>query len=197
MIIGNQKPMRIIGYVESSMTQEFLQAIGKTHTVDVIHPSKFQIDPDYQYIVSISVDLAERQQIIERIDQHSLDLVTFIHDTSLIGTAPPANIGPGSFIFPFTIIALGSVIGRHCIIGSHNLIGHYSQLGNNCITRPGVTICDKSTVGNHCVFNFKSTVINKATVTDHVEVMALTNIVKDVSHPGKYVGTLARRIKDS
>lgn len=197
MIVGNQKPIRIIGYVDSSMTQEFLQAIGKTNKCDVIHPGKFQIDTNYQYIVSISVDLEERQQIIEQIDQHNLDLATFIHDTSLIGTLPPASIGPGSFVFPFTIIALGSRIGRHCIIGPHNLIGHYSQLGNNCITRPGVTICDKSTVGNHCVFNFKSTVINKATVTDHVEVMALTNIVKNITRPGKYVGTLARRINGS
>lgn len=197
MIIGNQKPIRIIGYIESSMTQEFLESISRTHEVEVVRPSDFTVDADYQYIVAVTVDMEERQQLIKIIDENNLDLITFIHDTSLIGTHPPAEIGPGSFIFPFAIVALGSKMGRHCIIGPHNLIGHYSQLGNNCITRPGVTICNKSVVGDHCVFNVRSTVTNKVTVTDHVEVMGLTNVVKDLELPGRYVGTLARRVTES
>jgi acetyltransferase-like isoleucine patch superfamily enzyme len=196
MIVGNHKPIRIIGYTESSMTQEFVNEIAKTHTVDVVSPKNFVPDDTYQYIVSVTFDLEERQQLLGLLDQHDLDLVTVIHDTCLIGTEPPAQIGAGTFIFPFSTVSLGAQVGRHCIIGPYNLIGHYSQLGNNCITRPGVIISDKSRVGNHCVFNIRSTVTNKVTIVDRVEVSGLTNVVKDIVVPGQYAGSSARRIGD-
>ena len=194
----NNNPIRIIGYSESSMTQEFVNEISKTHSAEVIAPVDFlnDIDPKYQYIVSVTFDLVERKKIINIVDQHNLDLITVIHDTTLVGTNPPAEIQPGTFIFPFSSIALGSKVGRHCIIGSYNLIGHYSHLGNNCLTRPAVIISDKSTVGNHCVFNIKSTVTNKSKIVDNVEVLGLTNVVKNIDHPGRYAGSSARRLGD-
>jgi acetyltransferase-like isoleucine patch superfamily enzyme len=196
MIIGNCKPIRIIGYAQSSMTQEFVNEIAKTQGAEVVEPKNFAPDSAFQYIVSITFDLSERQQILALVDQHNLDLVTVIHDTCLIGTEPPALIGAGTFIFPFSTVALGSCIGRHCIIGPYNLIGHYSQLGDNCITRPGVIISDKSQVGDHCVFNVRSTVTNKVKIVGDVEVAGLTNVVKDISVPGRYAGSSARRIGD-
>jgi UDP-3-O-[3-hydroxymyristoyl] glucosamine N-acyltransferase len=196
IITVNQNPIRIIGYTESSMTQEFLNEIGKTHKVEVILPQDFINNqfPDYQYIVSVSVDFIQRKKIIDIIDKNNFDLITVIHDTTLIGSVPPAVIQPGTFIFPFCSIALGSHIGKHCIIGPYNLIGHYSRIGNNCITRPSVVISDKSTVGNNCVFNIRSTVTNKVVIVDNVEVLGLTNVVKNIETAGRYVGSTARKI---
>jgi acyl-[acyl carrier protein]--UDP-N-acetylglucosamine O-acyltransferase len=196
IITVNNNPIRIIGYTESSMTQEFVNEISKTHSAEVISPLNFVPDNNYQYIVAVTFDLAERRQIIDLVDQYGLDLITVIHDTSLIGSNPPAQIGAGSFIFPFSSLALGSQTGRHCIIGPYNLIGHYSQLGDNCITYPGVIICGKSTVGNHCVFNTKSAATNRVTVTDNVAVMALSSVVKNIDQPGRYAGSRAKRVGD-
>ena len=197
MIIGNDKPICIIGYAQSSMTQEYVNEISKTHAVQVIEPTNFVANTDYQYIVAVTLDLAERKHMIDLLDQNNLDLVTVIHDTSLIGSDPPAQIGAGTFVFPFTIVALGSVVGPHSVIGPYNLIGHYSRVGRNCITRPGVIISDKSTVGNDCVFNIKATVTNKVRIVDNVEIMGLTNVVKDIDQAGRYAGFSARRISDS
>jgi UDP-3-O-[3-hydroxymyristoyl] glucosamine N-acyltransferase len=196
MIRGNSKPIRIIGYPQSTMTQEFVNEISKTHSAEVVEPQNFVPNSEFQYIVAVTFDLQERQQIIDLVDQHQLDLITVIHDSSLIGTNPPANIGAGTFVFPFSIVALGSRTGRHCIIGPYNLVGHYSELGNNCITRPGVTISDKSKVGNNCVFNIKATITNKVKITDNVAVMGLSNVVKDIDRPGRYAGSTARRVGD-
>jgi carbonic anhydrase/acetyltransferase-like protein (isoleucine patch superfamily) len=194
IVTVNNNPIRIIGYAESSMTQEFINEISKTHSAEVVSPLNFVPDNNYQYIVAVTFDLAERRQIIEEVDQHGLDLITVIHDTSLIGSNPPAQIGAGSFIFPFSSLALGSQTGRNCIIGPYNLIGHYSRLGDNCITRPGVTISDKSNVGNNCVLNIKSTVTNKAHMVDHVELKAFSSVTKNIIKPGVYIGTPARQI---
>lgn len=194
MIIGNDKPIRIIGYVESSMTQEFVEEISRTRPVTVIGVQNFLNNPDsqFQYIVSVSFDFAERKHVIDTVDSLDLDRITVINDKSLIGNSP-APVQPGTFIFPFCNISLGSSIGRHCIIGSYSQIGHYSTIGRNCVLRPGVMITDKSTVGNNCVFNIRSTVTNCATVVDDVELMAFANVAKDITVPGQYIGSTARK----
>ena len=199
MIIGNNKPIRIIGYNESSMTQEFVNEMALTQLVEVISPKDFLLLPDqnnYQYIISVSYDLEERKKLIAYVDQQNLDLITVISGTTLVGTTPAAVIHPGTFVFPFCNISIASTIGRHCIVGSYSLIGHYASIGNNCILRPGVMVTGKSTVGNNCTINTRSTITNNSNVTDNVEIMAFTNVVKNIIESGKYIGSTARRQPD-
>jgi len=197
MIIANTKPIRIIGYAESSMTKEFVNEVNKTHLAEVIAPTDFLNLTDkniYQYIVSISVDLDERMNITTLIDQYGLDLITVVHDTTILNQDLLSSVGNGTFIFPFCNLAHGARVGRHCIISSYSLIGHYATINNNCILRPGVMITDRSTVGKNCMINIRSTVTNKATITNNVEISGCSSVTKDITQPGKYAGTPARRI---
>ena len=199
MIIANNKPIKIIGHAESSMTAEFLNEINATHSAEVIQPNDFLLLPDqdnYQYIIAVSYDPAERKKLIDYIDQQKLDLITVINDTALVGADPAAVIHPGTFIFPFCNISIASTVGRHCIVGSYSLVGHYASVGDNCILRPGVMITGKSTVGNNCIINTRSTITNNSIVTDNVEIMAFTNVVKNIVKPGRYLGSRARRQSD-
>lgn len=197
MLIANNKPIAIIGYRESSMTHEFINAISKTHNPIVLEPEEYlclKNFDEHQYIVSAWQDLEERQKIVDHIDQHRLDLVTYIDDSAQVGSIPPAKINSGSFVFPFSNLGLASSIGRHCIIGAYSMVGHYSKLGNACILRPGVIIVGKSQIGNFCIFNARSTVTNQAIVCDHVEIMGFSAVAKNINVPGRYAGTPARRI---
>lgn len=197
MIIANQKPILIVGYQQGSSAQEIFAALKSNRSqVDIIEPdSFFNLDNyhEYQYIVSEQSDRKKRTQVIEFLDQNNLDLVTFIHDTAVVGQIPPAKIGAGSFVFPFCTLSIHSEIGRHCIVGSYSLIGHYSRLGNNCFLRPGVMINGKSSVGNNCVLNTRVTVTNKSRISDNIELMAFTNVTKNLTDPGKYIGSTARK----
>jgi UDP-3-O-[3-hydroxymyristoyl] glucosamine N-acyltransferase len=195
MIIGNDKLIRIIGYSESSMTQEFVGEISLARPVTVIGTKDFLNDPDpqFQYIVSVSFDFAERKAVIDTVDSLDLDLITVISDQSLVGNNPEPVIQPGTFVFPFCNISLGAAIGRHCIISPYSMLGHYSTIGRNCVLRPGVMITDKSTVGDNCVFNIRSTVTNRATIVDDVELMAFANVAKNIATPGRYIGSTARK----
>jgi UDP-3-O-[3-hydroxymyristoyl] glucosamine N-acyltransferase len=57
-------------------------------------------------------------------------------------------------------------------------------------------VTGKSTVGNNCIINTRSTITNDSTVTDDVEIMAFTNVVKNIVEPGRYLGVTARRQPD-
>jgi len=193
MIIGNEKPLMIIGYVESAMTFEFLQAINNDESCscEVITPINFYSileKSKYQYIVSINFDLKERLEIINFLEKENLDVFTVIHETCVMGSKPKPTIGLGSFVFPYTIIGLGANIGNHCIISTQSMIGHFTSLGDNCILRPGVMIVDKSVVGKNCVFNLRSSV-RRGKITDDVEIGEHSQVrKKNITISGKYAG---------
>jgi UDP-3-O-[3-hydroxymyristoyl] glucosamine N-acyltransferase len=198
MIIANQKPIYIIGYVASSMTHEFVNEISKTHSSEIIEPEDFLKllnRQQYQYIVASWIDLTLRRQVTDLIDQQNLDLITVISDTAAVGRHPLSDIHPGTFIFDFCRIGLGSSIGKHCIISEYSLVGHYTKIEKGCILRPGVIVVDRSRIGNNCLLNTRSTVVNGAVLCDGVQLMGFSTITKDVVVPGKYAGTPARKIK--
>jgi UDP-3-O-[3-hydroxymyristoyl] glucosamine N-acyltransferase len=199
MIIGNEKPLIIIGYPESSMTEEFLEVVHETNPCKVIKPLDFYSMAEkskYQYIVSITFDCKERLEIIKFLEKENLDMFTVIHDTCIIGNKPRPQIGAGSFIFPNVIICLAANIGKNCIIGSQSMVGHYSSLADNCLLRPGVMVVGKSNVGKNCILNVRSTIINQAQISDNVEILGFAQVRKSIKEPGRYGGNPIKKFKD-
>jgi UDP-3-O-[3-hydroxymyristoyl] glucosamine N-acyltransferase len=95
-------------------------------------------------------------------------------------------------ISAFSTILLHAKIGKHCILETYCLVAHYSELKDNVIMHVGTMIAGKTTVGNNCLFNFKSSAINNIIICDNVEVGAFSNITKNVTMPGRYLGSVAR-----
>jgi UDP-3-O-[3-hydroxymyristoyl] glucosamine N-acyltransferase len=58
----------------------------------------------------------------------------------------------------------------------------------------GVAIAGKTTVGENCTFKFKSSVLNNVNITDNVTVGALSNVTKDITKSGRYLGSIARYV---
>lgn len=189
MIIRNEKPLMVIGYKESSITDEFLQVILKSNHCELIDPASFYSMTNkekYQYIVSVIWDWAERIKIIEFLEKEKLDLFTAIDETCVLGDRPAPTIGAGSFINVNTIVNLRATVGKHCIISEQSIIGHYSSIGDNCYLGPGVMVVGKSTIGKNCFLGVRSTVLNKAKIVDNVKILPFSKIWKDIDKPGKY-----------
>lgn len=197
MIIGNEKPLVVIGYLESSMTNEFVQAINATNPCEVIKPLDFYHITEkskYQYIVSITFDWAERLEIINFLEKEGLDMFTVIHDTCVIGNKPAPIIGAGTFIFPNVIVGLAASVGKNCIIGSQSMVGHHSALGDCCWIKPGSMVLGKSHVGNNCILNARTTITNSIKITNDVEIGACAYVRKDIKASGKYAGNPLKKL---
>jgi len=197
MIIENNKSIRIIGYSESSMTDGCLNwfSLESKNTIQIITPENFLKLRDkfkYQYFVGFSLDMNLRKVVCDEIDNLELDCVTYIHDTCV--GFDNCKIGKGVAIFPFSTILYYSNIGNHCWIETHCLIAHHTTLGKGSILHVGTLISGKVTIGEYCTFGFKSSVINKINITNNVTLGAFSNATKDISKPGRYVGTIARYI---
>jgi UDP-3-O-[3-hydroxymyristoyl] glucosamine N-acyltransferase len=202
---GSNKPLCLIGVAKSVMTQEGLFYLENgyndpDHTagpVTVITPDEFLALADktrYQYCVVFTLDAGARTHIINILESQKLDCFSYVHHTSVIRNdiAITKVIGHGSFLCSFNTVMMGATIGKHCILETYCLISHYSTLADNVIIHSGTLIAGKTTIGSGCIFNFKAASLNALTICNGVEVGALSTVTKDITMPGRYMGSIAR-----
>ena len=198
MMIKNEKPLKIIGYSESMLTQDSMY-YGKNFVnedISIMTPDEFknlQSKDDFQYFIGFALDLKEREQTIDLLDEYDSDCVTFIHETASVHEG--AVIGKGSCVANFSTVMQGAVLGKHCFVETYCLISHNTTVGNNCMLHSGTMIAGKTTIGKNCMFNFRSGVMNKLDICDNTVVGAFSNVTKNIDTPGVYVGTPARKLR--
>lgn len=196
IIRSDKKSIKVIGYEQSSMTKDYVNFISKESKSDVsiVTPENF-FDLDdhkkYQYIIGFCIDMEMRKKVCDIIDYYNLECISYIDNSSII--LNNAEIGKGVFIGPFTTVE-ESIINNYIFIGCYCLIAHDVSLGRNTIINPGTLIAGKTTIGENCTFGLKSSAINKISITDNVNVGAFSNITKNITKPGRYVGTIARYV---
>jgi acetyltransferase-like isoleucine patch superfamily enzyme len=201
----NDKPLRMIGIPQSTLSQEGTHFIEKECIGDfkMITPSEFlslENKHDYQYLAMFSLNIKERLDVLNVLDSEQLDCFTYIHDSVIIykdlKNMPWEEaiqvVGYNCFLAPMSSILLNSKIGNHCLIETYCLISHYSELKDNVFLHSGTMIAGRTIIGKNCMFNFKSATLNKLTICDDVEVGALSNVTKDITQPGRYIGSVAR-----
>jgi carbonic anhydrase/acetyltransferase-like protein (isoleucine patch superfamily) len=198
MLIKNDKPIRIIGYPESSMTEEYCQFFKKDGFDDfeVILPEDFKslVDKEkYQYIIAFSLDMKLRKEICDLLDDLDLDCVTYVNDLTYIFDS--CKIGKGCFISYGVLISWDCSIGDHCYFGMRSIISHDCSIGKNCILSADSGVAGKTTIGNNCSLMFSSRVLNKLSLTDGVTIGAFSNLTKNAEIEGTYVGRIARLMK--
>jgi UDP-3-O-[3-hydroxymyristoyl] glucosamine N-acyltransferase len=198
MMIKNEKPLKIIGYSESMLTQDSMY-YGKNFVnedISIMTPDEFknlQSKDDFQYFIGFALDLKEREQTIDLLDEYDSDCVTFIHETASVHEG--AIIGKGSCVANFSTVMQGAVLGKHCFVETYCLISHNTTVGNNCMLHSGTMIAGKTNIGKNCMFNFRSGVMNKLDICDNTVVGAFSNVTKNIDTPGVYVGTPARKLR--
>lgn len=197
MIIENDKPIKIIGYSESSLTDGALQwfLLETKNKIEIISPEAFlnlQNKTSYQYFVAFSLDMNLREKICNIIDDLQLDCITYIHDSCVVFDT--CSIGKGVFIGSYSTIAYHTCIEDHCWIECNCLISHHVNLGKGCIIHGGSSIAGKVQIGQYSTLNFKSSVLNNLSVIDKTEIGAFSNVTKTITKPGRYVGSIARYI---
>lgn len=202
MLLANDKPICLIGFEQSTITQEayFFLSQEFTGRFVTISPDEFlALDnkQQYQYFVAFTLDVRKRMDVIDVIESMNLDCIRYMHDTCVCYTKDPTEIlGHGSFVSPFSTLLRDSHVGRHCIIETYCLLSHYSTLGDNVILHSGTLIAGKTIIGANSVFNFKSGALNGLTICGDIEVGGSSTITKSIELPGYYVGSPARRLGD-
>ncbi len=149
-------------------------------------------DPEkYEIVVAVG-DPTQRQKIVNTLPK-TTKYFTHIHSTAQIH-GNDVEIGEGSIICAGSIITTNVKIGKHCHLNLITTIGHDCVIGNYFTTAPGVQISGNEIIGERVYFGTRSSIKQKLKVCDDVIVGMNAGVVKDITEPGVYVGTPAKKI---
>ncbi len=103
--------------------------------------------------------------------------------------------GDGAVVMDGTVINIGATLGRGAIVNTNSTIEHDVVLDDWVHVAPGATISGGVKVGRFSMIGAGATVIEGIKIAAGCVVGAGATVVHDLTEPGVYVGTPARRIK--
>ena len=103
--------------------------------------------------------------------------------------------GEGAVVMDGAVINSGATLGRFAIINTHSTVEHDVALADWVHVAPGATISGGATVGQFSMIGAGATVIEGIKIAPGCMVGAGAVVVRDLTEPGVYVGSPARRIK--
>lgn len=105
------------------------------------------------------------------------------------------TIGEGVAVMDGVVINCGAVIGQGAIVNTNSTVEHDVRIDDWVHIAPGVTISGGVTIGRFSMIGAGATVIEGRQITSECIVGAGSTVVYDLTEPGVYVGSPARRIK--
>lgn len=153
--------------------------------------SKFD-ENKYQIIVAVA-DSIEREKIVNKLPTNT-KFFTFIHPTAQV-MCNDVVIGEGSFIGANSILTTNIILGKHAILNRGNHIGHDSTIGDYFSAMPGAIVSGNVVIGKNVYIGTNSSIREKLCISNNVKIGLNGGVVKDITEPGIYVGTPAKKNK--
>jgi UDP-perosamine 4-acetyltransferase len=102
--------------------------------------------------------------------------------------------GEGAVVMDGAIVNSGATLGRGAIINTHSTVEHDVILSDWVHVAPGAILCGGVTVGSFSMIGAGATVIEGTKIATNCVIGAGATVVRDLTEPGVYVGSPARRI---
>jgi sugar O-acyltransferase (sialic acid O-acetyltransferase NeuD family) len=103
-------------------------------------------------------------------------------------------VGPGTVLMDRVVVNSGTEIGEASILNTGSTVEHDCRVGDNVHIASGATLAGGVTIGDHCMIGMGCNVIQLVTIVTGCIVGAGATVVRDLSEPGTYVGSPAKRV---
>jgi sugar O-acyltransferase (sialic acid O-acetyltransferase NeuD family) len=141
------------------------------------------------FIIAVG-DPALRRRVAYAVRDAGGVLVSLIHPSAY--AASSAQIGPGTVLCPYTLVAVDSIVGSNVAVNVYASIGHDSRIGNHCTISPysaltgNVSLGSESFLGTHC------TIAPGTTIGRRSKVSAGSTVTRDAEAGSLLVGNPAK-----
>ena len=185
-------PWAIAGYVDP---RDVGLVLGVPHAGDDdVLPALLARHPGCAAAVGVGkVDAAARRALIQAAAE-ALGYVfpTFVSPDAVLNRE--VELGPGTTVFDGAVVNAGVVTGKTCVVNTNATVEHDCRLGTNVHIGPGATVSGGVTIGDHTFVGAGAVVIHGVRIVEGCLIGAGAVVTKDLTEPGTYVGTPARRI---
>ena len=145
---------------------------------------------DARLIVTIG-DNAQRARLQQAAIEAGVPMTVFIADPDRYFTEPP---GAGSMILAGAIVNSDAQIGAGVIVNSGAIIEHDCAIGDFCHLAPGCVLAGDTVLGARVFVGAGARIVNQARIAARTVIGAGATVIRDITEPGIYAGTPARRI---
>jgi sugar O-acyltransferase (sialic acid O-acetyltransferase NeuD family) len=135
----------------------------------------------------------KRYELWTRLQSHSLYFPQIVSPDAIVNEG--VSVCEGAVVMDGVVINAGASIGRGAIVNTNSTIEHDVVLADWVHVAPGATISGHATVGVLSMIGAGATIIEGVKITSGCMVGAGATVVHDLTEPGVYVGSPARRIK--
>lgn len=171
--------LSVVDYVDIKCFSEIQSTIfyGPTHNT---------LLSDREYVCGVSDPLLK---------QKFYDLGPILHEPILMHSfcGRGVRIGYGSIVCPGSILTTNIFIGIMATINLNCTIGHDVVIGDFFNSAPGVNISGKVSIGNRVSIGTNACIREGISICDDVTVGMGAVVVKDITEPGVYIGSPARK----
>lgn len=151
-----------------------------------------EFDPS-KYCMMIAIgDSKDRFTAYKKLPKETV-FFSFIHHTALITDF--TKISDGSFIGAYSILTTNIKVGSHLLLNRGNHIGHDTTIGNFFSAMPGAIVSGNVTLDDNVYIGTNSSIREKTYICSNVILGMNSCILNDITEPGIYVGSPAKKIK--
>jgi sugar O-acyltransferase (sialic acid O-acetyltransferase NeuD family) len=134
-----------------------------------------------------------RHKIWREVQYPSLSFPPIVSPDAVVNDG--VEVGEAAVVMDGAVINTGANIGRGVIVNTNSTIEHDVHLADWVHVAPGATISGGVMVGRFSMIGAGSTIIEGIKITAGCVVGAGATVVRDLTEPGVYVGSPARRLE--
>jgi sugar O-acyltransferase (sialic acid O-acetyltransferase NeuD family) len=138
-------------------------------------------------------DNGSRANLLSWAREQGLELEAVIHPRAMV--AASVEVGGGAFVSAGAVVIAEARIGAGAIINTAASVDHDCIVGEAAHIGPGVHLCGNVRIGARTLIGVGGCVRPGIRVADDVVAGAGSVIVADITEPGTYVGSPARRLR--
>jgi sugar O-acyltransferase (sialic acid O-acetyltransferase NeuD family) len=141
--------------------------------------------------VAIGDNVLRRKLFLEAIMQQ-VTLPNLIHPKAIISNY--VKIGVGSLICAGSIVNPYAKIGSGVIINTGSIVEHECQIDDFSHIAPGAVLAGNVKIGELCFIGANAVIRQGVSICSNVTIGMGAVVTKDITEPGTYVGSPARKL---
>ena len=181
---------QVLGFMEPDAVVDEKYRDARIMGLPVLRESQF--DPQNTEMVVGVGDPTIRQRIVDGLPATTRHR-TLVHPSAVVSQW--VTLGEGAIVCAGTILTCQIGIGKYCHLNLLTTVGHDCTMGDYFTTAPGVNISGNCTFADRVYFGTSAATRQGVTSVSDVVVGMGAMVVKNLSEPGVYVGTPAKKIK--
>lgn len=189
LLFLNKSKYELIGYFDDKDIKSYndYPIIGKISDVKK-ELSNQKID---NIFITIG-DNDKRKEIYDDLKDYKEKFINIISPNAFI--ANDATIGSyNNFISNGAFIGSKAQIGNNCIINTSSILEHHCNVKSHCNLSPGATLNGTITLEENVYIGSNATVRQMLKINSNVFIGAGAVVVKNIEHPGTYIGVPAKK----